>query len=181
MTPPDPPARFALRPVVPEDSALLEELYRASRADEVSAWGWSEAQAEGFLRMQAQIEQRARAAQHPGAEHRIVVVDGRAVGRLLVDRPGDRLELVDIALTAEARGHGLGTALLRDLLLEAQTRGVPVVLRVRRGNRAESLYRKLGFAVTGEDAMNLTMTFEPPPGLAPAATAAGSPGCRIRT
>jgi GNAT superfamily N-acetyltransferase len=154
-----------LRPAGPEDGQLLWELYRASRLDEVSAWGWDGPAVDAFLRMQWQIEQRARTMQHPGAQNLVVVVavDGeeRPVGRLLVDRTGAEIAVIDLALLPDARGLGVGTVLLRKLLTEASGRGVPVVLSVLRGSRAERLYRRLGFVVTGEDALRLGMAFPP--------------------
>lgn len=149
------------RPAGAGDGQLLWSVYRSSRLDEVSAWGWGDAQIDAFLQMQWQTEQRARAMQHPHADSRVIVVDGKDVGRLLVDRAGDCILVVDIALLSEARGRGIGRAVLGDLLIEAQGRGVPVVLCVRRGNRAERLYRSLGFLITSEDELHLHMAFKP--------------------
>jgi ribosomal protein S18 acetylase RimI-like enzyme len=175
-----PLSSIALRPVAADDAALLEALYRASRADEVAAWGWNDGQVEAFLEMQWQIERRARAIQHPNAEHRIVVLDGRAVGRLLVDRTSDEIRIVDIGLLPEARGRGIGTALLGDLIAEAEARAVRIVLSVRRGNAAERLYRRLGFTVTGEDELQIKMAFCPLPHATAESGSSRREECQIR-
>jgi ribosomal protein S18 acetylase RimI-like enzyme len=154
-------ASFRLRPAAPADAAFLLNLYRSTRRQEVSTWGWSREQADGFLEMQGQMEQRSRALQYPNADHRIVESEGRSVGRLLVDRTRERVLVVDVGLLPEAQGHGIGTALLNALVSEAEAGGIPLVLHVRRGNRAARLYQRLGFAVTGEDEVQLTMTFHP--------------------
>ena len=177
MTPP----AITLRAATSEDAAFLRALYRAARADEVSAWGWGAAEAEAFLDMQGEIEQRSRSLQIPRAEHRVVLLEGRPVGRLLVDRRPEETEVVDIALLPEARGRGLGAALLGDLLRECDAGGPRVVLTVRRGNRAEDLYRRLGFSVTREDDLLRTMAYGPPAGIAPESDTSRRDECRRRS
>ena len=63
------------------------------------------------------------------------------------------------------RGTGMGTALLKDLLAEAERAGKPVRLQVLKTNRAIRLYARLGFAITGESPTHLQMEWRPgPPG-----------------
>jgi ribosomal protein S18 acetylase RimI-like enzyme len=151
-----------LRPASEADSAFLWTLYRASRLDEVKAWGWPDAQVDSFLQMQWQIERRARASQYPAADHQIVLDDARPIGRLLVDRTPERTLLVDIALLPDARGGAVGTRLLRALIDEASARAVPLTLSVARDNgRAEKLYRRLGFTVVGETEVLVAMVIDP--------------------
>lgn len=64
---------------------------------------------------------------------------------------------MDLALVADARGQGLGTALLQGLLADADAEGRTVVLHVARDNPAQRLYLRLGFVVTGEDALTLRL------------------------
>jgi ribosomal protein S18 acetylase RimI-like enzyme len=63
-------------------------------------------------------------------------------------RPISRI--VDIALLPEQRGKGIGTALLRDLLAEADGTGKRVTIHVERLNPALRLYERLGFRVAEE-------------------------------
>jgi ribosomal protein S18 acetylase RimI-like enzyme len=55
-----------------------------------------------------------------------------------------------LALLPEFRDTGIGTQILRNVLSEATTLGKPVRIHVERFNPAQSLYRRLGFAKTGE-------------------------------
>ncbi len=64
------------------------------------------------------------------------------------------LLLVDISLLPEARGSGLGTAILKDLVA-AETG--PVQLHVERTNRARRLYERLGFEVVETQPIYLRM------------------------
>ena len=60
-------------------------------------------------------------------------------------------ELLLIAVAPEARRRGLASAMLQLLEQAARQRGArQLLLEMRRGNPAESLYRKVGFVPIGE-------------------------------
>lgn len=112
---------------------------------------------EPLLQMQFRAQAMSYKSQYPGAEHRLILMEGRPSGRILVDRSGERLHLVDIALLPEARGRGIGTALLHALQAEAGVAGLPVRLSVYEANPARRLYERLGFRVTGNQPPYLMM------------------------
>ncbi len=63
----------------------------------------------------------------------------------------DEEELLLIAVSPDARGRGVGTALIEHFFAAARTRGTArVFLEMRRGNPAIRLYRKFGFEPIGE-------------------------------
>jgi ribosomal protein S18 acetylase RimI-like enzyme len=151
----------ALRPARPEDDDFLLRVYGSTRAEELAPLGWSEAQLAAFLHMQHTMQRRSWEQQHPRAERAVVLVDGAPAGRLYVDRSGDSIVLVDIALLPEHRGAGVGERLLRDLLAESDASKRPIVLHVARESRAKKLYERLGFTPTGEDAYRCRMARVP--------------------
>jgi ribosomal protein S18 acetylase RimI-like enzyme len=55
------------------------------------------------------------------------------------------MRIVDIALLPPYRNAGIGTAILTDLLAEAQRVGKPVRIHVKKTTPALSLYTRLGF------------------------------------
>ena len=57
---------------------------------------------------------------------------------------------MDIALLPEYRGRGIGTALLEELLVEADATGRRVTIHVERFNPARRLYERLGFVEAGD-------------------------------
>jgi ribosomal protein S18 acetylase RimI-like enzyme len=60
---------------------------------------------------------------------------------------------VSMGVATGRRGDGVGTALLRELLLRARARGLRAVsLSVEDGNRARVLYERAGFAGVGRNA-----------------------------
>lgn len=84
-------------------------------------------------------------------------VDGRPIGAawwtfLPADDPGygfvdDTIPEVSIGVVDDARGRGVGSALLEALVTEARRRSLPALsLSVEVDNPAVSLYRRLGFA-----------------------------------
>ncbi|MBM2622536.1 GNAT family N-acetyltransferase [Actinoplanes sp. LDG1-06] len=85
----------------------------------------------------------------------VIEVDGRRAGRLRVVRTPEQVELAGIQLLPHEQSRGLGTQIITDLMRDA---GRPVVLSVEKDNpRAQALYRRLGFVVTGETEDELRM------------------------
>ena len=123
---------------------------------------WDDAEKEAFLRMQYAAQDRWYRDQMPDASYQVVLVDGEAAGRLYVDRRQNEIRVVDIALLPEHRGKGLGTALMRDLLDEADAGRKRVTIHVERTNRARRLYERLGFAEVAEHGVYLLLERPPP-------------------
>jgi ribosomal protein S18 acetylase RimI-like enzyme len=154
---PPPASRVACRAVAAGDDELLYRIYASTRSEELAPVPWTEAQKEAFLRMQFRAQSLDYAANYPGAAFLVILVDGVAAGRLYVDRRGDELRIVDIALLPEHRGSGIGGALLRELLEEAAATGKPVRIHVEHMNPALRLYERLGFRRIGEFGIYLLM------------------------
>ena len=148
---------ITLRPVTDNDDEFLFQVYASIRRDEVGAWGWSIAQQDAFLKMQFTAQQRSYDLSGPNGSHDIIVMDDQQVGRLLVSRTSSEIHLVDIALLPAARGSGIGTSLIRNLLDEGDSKDLPVRLEVVRGNPAALLYERLGFVKTGESGLHIKM------------------------
>jgi len=100
-----------------------------------------------------------RRFRHPWTDHEAQIVavgpDGRVVGHLYIERESHpvtrHVASLGIAVTAEARGRGIGTALMAEALRWARSVGVDkVVLSVYPDNAgAIALYRKFGFVDEG--------------------------------
>ncbi len=126
-----------------DDEAFLFALYANTRAAEVAAWGWAEAQAQAFLQMQFRA-QRGHAA-YPNAVEMIIEWEGNAVGHWLIARPDGEIRLVDVALLSAHQRLGIGTYLLQDLQRMAQSEGLPIRLHVAYDNPARFWYKRHGF------------------------------------
>lgn len=158
--------RHRLQPATPDDRDVLLAVYASTRADELALTDWPAAQRLAFVEMQFDAQSRHYAQQHPQALCQLILLDdgpmnapldismggstgGRVVGRLWVDREVANLHVLDITLLPQARGQGLGTALLRELMTEAEQRGTPLTVSVELHNPARRLYERLGFVAEG--------------------------------
>lgn len=138
-----------LRPIEPADRPFLLELYAELRAPDVQALGLRGAAADAFVAQQFDAQSSAY-AQYPGLASQLILDGGGPVGRLLVARWEDELRIVDVAITAAARGRGIGTLLLEQVQREAHGRGIPATIHVERFNPAWRLYARLGFELAEE-------------------------------
>jgi len=150
---PCPAPALTLRPERPEDEAFLFALYASTREEELARVGWDAATRVRFLDAQFRAMRQGYRGMFPEAEFAIILLDGRPVGRAVVDRSGEALHLVDLALLGPERNRGIGTRLLRQWTGEAAQANRPLRLRVLKGSRARSLYDRLGFMQTGDDGL----------------------------
>lgn len=78
--------------------------------------------------------------------------DGETAAGFSLSRTGfEEEELLLLAVVPEHRGKGLGKSILDSLSIAARSRGAKrLLLEMRKGNPAESLYRDFGFYVIGQ-------------------------------
>jgi len=148
---------IVLREVTPDDERFLFEVYASTRKQELDSLGWDDKQQDAFIRMQFIARERS----FPRVDDRIVLLDGYMIGRLAVDRTEKAIWLRDIALLTEYRNGGIGSRLIKDLMLEAAVSDRPLMLHVLFISPAVRLYERLGFSTTGSDAGYLEMTWRP--------------------
>ena len=163
-------ARFALayRPFVAEDFDFIEALYFSTRDEELALSDWPEAQKHAFLSQQHRAQHLHYETYYPNAERLILERDGAAIGRLYVDAWTHELRIVDISLIPEARGQGIGEAILRDVIEGAATAGKGVSIHVEKFNPARRLYMRLGFTVTEDKGVHELMEIGTPRTASPA-------------
>jgi ribosomal protein S18 acetylase RimI-like enzyme len=150
-----------LRPVDDaRDAQFLSTVYASTR-DDLAMTGLPAEQLRMLIAMQQRAQEQYYRANYPAAEHHIVCFDDEDIGRLIVERRGDELTLVDIALLPGSRGRGIGGALLRDLIDEATSSRRAFVLHVIKTNRAINLYTRLGFEITGDLGVYYRMEWQP--------------------
>ena len=134
-------------------------LYGSTRADELARAPWDQTAKQAFVVMQYTAQDTGYRAAYPDGRFLVVEEDGQPIGRLIVgDAPDGTVRVIDIALLPEHRAIGIGTALLHDVLAEADARGKPVSLHVERWNPAWRLYARLGFVeVDGSDDVHVLL------------------------
>ena len=146
-----------LRPVAADDREFLFRVYAGTR-DDVAAAPLSDAERTAFLEMQFNAQRSDYTTRFPEAEHSIIVVDGRDVGRIWIDRRRDEIRLLDIALLPEWRNRRTGRVLLQNLIDEARDLQLPLRHSVYKTNTgALRFYRRLGFEVIEDFEMYVLM------------------------
>jgi ribosomal protein S18 acetylase RimI-like enzyme len=155
------PSSVTLRPVGPADEAFLLDVYAGTRADELALVSWSEERRQTFVRMQFTAQQEHYRKAHPEANHDIILLGGRPVGRLYVARKEREIRIVDIALLPPQRNAGVGSYLMRGLLDESARAGKPLRVYVESFNPSLRLFERLGFYRTGQNGMHILMQWDP--------------------
>lgn len=154
-------AGLVLRPVAGDDMPFLEALYASTRMEELAPVPWSEAQKREFLARQFAAQTEHYDRHYPDAERLVVVREAESIGRLYLDRWSDQHRIVDIAFLPQARGRGYGTALLGDMIEEAEALGMPVSIHVERMNPVLSFYQRLGFEALADKGVYLLLERQP--------------------
>jgi ribosomal protein S18 acetylase RimI-like enzyme len=99
---------------------------------------------------------------YPERDDRVIIHDGRPIGRMIVARRPREIVLVDIALLPDEQGHGEGTTLVRGLQREAAETGRPLRLHVLNSNLAAiRFYERLDFRAIDDDGSYLHMEWQP--------------------
>jgi GNAT superfamily N-acetyltransferase len=152
------PGEVRTRPVeLPGDGAFLLSVYDTTRRAEQRLMGWSDMEMDVFISMQFEAQTRHYATAFPDADSLVVLVDDVPAGRLIVDRSEERILIVDITLLPRFRGRGVGAALVRPLLEEADAAGLPVRLHVAHDNDARAFWEHFGFVAQGLDGVYVAM------------------------
>ncbi len=153
-------SKASLRETVAGDTEFLYRVYASTRAEELAMTNWSDAQKEQFCRMQFQAQTTDYRANYPEARHSIIECGGTPVGRLIVERMEREICIIDIAILPEARGSGIGTRFLRELMDEAAAAGKALSIHVEKFNRALRLYQRLGFRPIEDKGIYLLMEWK---------------------
>ena len=150
------------------DMPFLGRLYAGTRAAELLAAPWSPAQKAAFCGSQFALQHADYVRRFPRGDYWILTqrLDGiaRDIGRLWVERGTKAWRVIDIIVAVEARGQGLGAALVQWVQASAASAGAEAVdLSVLTGiTRARALYLRLGFQDSGDgDGLYRQMRWRP--------------------
>jgi ribosomal protein S18 acetylase RimI-like enzyme len=152
----------SLRPEQPGDEGFLFNVYASTREEELALTNWNEPMRSAFLNQQFNAMRQGYRSMFPSGEFSIIELDGKAAGRMLIDRGTTEIRVVDLALLPEHRNRGVGTLLMRQVCVDAADAGKPVRLCVLKNNRAFQWYVRLGFARIAEVEVYDEMEWRPP-------------------
>jgi ribosomal protein S18 acetylase RimI-like enzyme len=152
-----PRGTLRLRPEREDDRAFRLQLFRDSRP-ELSMLPLEPAMRDHLVHHQFNAQTVGYRTQFPRARFDIIELDGAPIGRIVVDRPGGAIHIIDQAIAPAWRNLGLGSTIMRALMQEASELGLPVRLMVFSGNDpSRRLYERLGFVPIREIPTHIEM------------------------
>lgn len=81
----------------------------------------------------------------------VIILDGRDIGYLKTDRTDRGIFLANIHVHPDHQNQGIGSGIIKSLLVDAGRQGIPVRLKVLKVNEAaRRLYERLGFGIEEE-------------------------------
>lgn len=144
---------YRLIAAVPKDEAWLEDLRRQVYQELFYAtWGgWDE-----------ERHQRHFAACLERGHIFVIDREGRRAGMVQIFEEADALEVGELQIQPDGQNHGLGTAVLQDLIARAHGMEKSVKLSLGLKNeKAYRLYQRLGFRCVERSETHFHMICEP--------------------
>jgi N-acetylglutamate synthase-like GNAT family acetyltransferase len=157
----NPRGNISLRPAEPADEPFLLRVYAAERAPELTLLSWGNEQKQAFVQMQFAAQHEHYHTHFPDAQFQVICLDGKPVGRLYLARLATDFRIMDIAVLPENRNAGIATSLIKDILRDARSAGLPVTVCVETYNPSVKLFVDLGFRPIQQDEFNFVMQWSP--------------------
>jgi GNAT superfamily N-acetyltransferase len=152
-----------LRPEREADQAFRFALFCQSRPAELALLPLEPVAFEQLMRLQFKAQAVSYRSGFPNARFDIIEHDGLPVGRIVVDRSGSALRIVDQAIVPARRGRGFGTAIMQALMDKASRTGLPLRLNVASSNDAAMrLYLRLGLVPIHVEPLSIEMEWRAP-------------------
>lgn len=160
---PSPHGMIRLRPERAEDHGFRYQLFCDSRLPEWYVVPMDPAMRAQLMEHQFRAQTETYLARFPRARFDILELGGERIGRIVVNRPGPYLHLVDHNIVPQLRNKGLGTTIMRALMAEARSAGIPFRLKVASSNDPSlRLYLRLGFVPIQEIPAYIELEWPPP-------------------
>ncbi len=129
---------YTLRQADESDFEFVKKLHHETLREYVEPiWGWDEDRQDQFVKNWFKPE-------------RIKIVQVKTInaGLILVAERKEDIFLESISITPKLQGKGIGSAVIRDVMLQAKQKNRPLRLQVLKTNpNARRLYERLGFVL----------------------------------
>ncbi len=140
---------YRLRQVSQDDVDWLLQLRMQTMADYLLQSGENLSAQDHLARVQYQFNDIQIIQQHH-----------QDVGMIKLHKTANKWQLVQIQLLPKCHGNGLGSAIIKDVIVQAQQHAVPLYLSVLKVNPAQVLYRRLGFKEVEQSNSAIEMCLE---------------------
>lgn len=145
-------ANITTRPATAEDADFARRVHHeAYRELIVRRYGpWNEVTQDEFFKQSWEK-----------GTHEIIMSSGVPCGYYFVERKEGYFFLSEILILPEFQGKGIGTKVLEDLIEKSKTEDIPLRLQVFKENKAQDLYRRLGFRDLEPTGSHFQLEFNP--------------------
>lgn len=140
-----------LKPSDKNDTEFLKDLFYQQKLIEYQYIKYDELLISSLIEMQYHAQQISYSDQFPLAESYIAVLNNKPVGKIILDKSVN-YHIVDILIHPDYQNKGIGTQIIKVLIMEAKEKSKDISLMVASHNPAKNLYKRLGFEIieTGE-------------------------------
>ncbi|MFZ6770512.1 GNAT family N-acetyltransferase [Undibacterium sp. Di26W] len=136
-----------------DDQVFLDALY-ASRRQDLQQLPMDAVVVAQMIKMQQHLQMVGMRQHYPEAQHYIVELAGKSVGRVIIDAGANDLHLVDIAIAPEVQRNGIARSVLLAMQEQALEKNLGISLAVElRNPGARALYLQMGFLVQSSDGL----------------------------
>jgi ribosomal protein S18 acetylase RimI-like enzyme len=87
----------------------------------------------------------------------ILLCDDKPCGYAIIEEKPDSIYIGELVIHPAFQGKNIGTTILNDVFKKAAIKKLPVKLQVLHKNKAQLLYKKLGFVQTGQTDTHILM------------------------
>lgn len=141
-----------LRTAKNDDLDFLYNLHKSTLREYIDQiWGWDEKWQRKYFSQRFELE-----------ELQIITLEGIDIGSISVIHKDQEIFLNRIEILPEYQNRGIGTCLIKKIMINAQSKGKSITLQVFKINkRARKLYEGLGFSICGETRTHYQMKYPP--------------------
>jgi ribosomal protein S18 acetylase RimI-like enzyme len=84
-------------------------------------------------------------------ESKIILLEGKNIGYLKTKEYKDKIEIIQIQIGLKYQNQGYGQNIINSIIQQARQNNSLVTLSVLKSNKAQVLYKRLGFTIVNED------------------------------
>lgn len=123
--------------------------------------GWDENQCRAYLAPQFEMREQDIRQKYPQADYDIMLLNGTAIGQMIINRQPDQIHIIDIVISNGSRQRGIGSYWLGRLCAEADAKRQLISLHVAFDNPAVGLYQRFGFESSADQDVYIYMQRQP--------------------
>jgi N-acetylglutamate synthase-like GNAT family acetyltransferase len=82
---------------------------------------------------------------------KIILLEDQKIGLLKLAKNENKIEILQIQIEPNHQNKGIGKKIIQSIIQKATTKNIPVKLSVLKVNKAQTLYKNLGFEIYDEN------------------------------